>query len=101
MMVRILSLVLWTLWGVAHASPDIEVDTEGAGWRMVGAYDATATMATVPDQARGYVWQAATGMTESCGPAKSPVGMGVFEAEAVANGLTPTLAILLTLTVAI
>lgn len=92
------SWVLLSLFvsGAANAAPDITVDPTNDGtWRMVGAYDATATMATVQDQNLGYVWEAPEGMTESCGPAKSPVGMGVFEAEAVANGLTPTLAILL------
>ena len=34
-------------------------------------------------------------MSQSCGPSKSPDGLGVFEAEAIANQLSPTLAIVL------
>jgi hypothetical protein len=87
-------LLALSFTSVAHAAPELD-SGDSTGWRLVGAYDATAAMATIPDQALGYVWQSADGMNESCGPSKSPVGMGVFEAEAVANGLSPTLAILL------
>ena len=34
-------------------------------------------------------------MSQSCGPSKSPDGLGVFEAESIANQLSPTLAIVL------
>ena len=73
---------------------------EDPGWKLVGAYDATALLATteaaedegeLPD----YVWTPFPGMTSSCGPAKAPDGLGVFEAEALANSLTPTLAVVL------
>lgn len=63
-------------------------------WRLVGAYDASA-VAALGESEPEFVWVPDSDMVESCGPAKSPDGLGVFEAEAVANGLTPTLALVL------
>ena len=72
---------------------------EDPGWRLVGAYDAAALMFLDRDpeveEIPEYVWVQSPGMTESCGPAKAPDGQGVFEAEAIANSLSPTLAIVL------
>ncbi|MED5373150.1 MAG: hypothetical protein VX899_19180 [Myxococcota bacterium] len=82
--------MLLALIGAALAA-----DPADAGWTLVGVYDATAVTGMVPDTAADYAWQAASGMTKSCGPAKRPDGLGVFEATAVANRLTPTLAIVL------
>ena len=69
------------------------------GWRLVGAYDASTLnylgMDHEAEVQPEYVWVAAPGMTESCGPVKAPDGLGVFEAEAIANSLTPVLAIVL------
>ncbi len=72
-------------------------------WSLVGVYDASALthsgIAAKGEDALGagaqYVWVAPAGMRRSCGPAKAADGLGVFEAEAMANRLTPTLAILL------
>ena len=79
--------------GGCFSSPD------DPGWNLVGAYDATTIMAL--DDVLGeelppeYVWVPFPGMSESCGPPKAADGLGVFEAEAMANSLTPTLAIVL------
>lgn len=70
-------------------------------WSLVGVYDAAAVlqMGLQGDDAAAagpqYVWVQSGGMVKSCGPGKSPDGLGVFEASAMANGLTPTLAVLL------
>lgn len=71
-----------------------------SGWRLVGIYESSGLMslplgdegAEVPPN---FVWIAAPGMTQSCGPAKAPDGLGVFEAEAVANRLAPALMLVL------
>lgn len=63
-------------------------------WRVVAAYDSTSVAQLDPADP-AYVWLADTDMMASCGPAKSPDGLGTFEAEAVSNGLTPTLALVL------
>lgn len=65
-----------------------------APWQLAAVYDATALGAPVAAR-DGYLWTAAPGMAEGCGPTSSPVGLGVTEAEAISAGLTPTLAILL------
>lgn len=63
-------------------------------WRLAGLYDGTAVahLGAVPPD---YAWRPHDGMTESCGPAKSPDGLGVFEAEAVSSRLTPALFVVL------
>ena len=67
----------------------------GTEWELVGAYDASATLQAGAIPMAGYVWNPSTGMNASCGPSKGPLGMGIFEAEALGNGLTPTLALVL------
>lgn len=67
----------------------------GTRWELVGAYDATGTLEAGKVPMAGYVWRAAPGMESSCGPSKGPLGLGTFEAEAIGNGLTPTLALVL------
>lgn len=66
-------------------------------WRLVALYDATAVAAVRASSSvdAPAVWTPSKGMIESCGPAKAPDGLGVFEAEAISGQLTPTLAILL------
>jgi len=77
------------------------IDTpEEPGWLMVGAYDAATLMTigrdlTAEESGHQYVWTPFPGMTKSCGPAKAPDGVGVYESEAVANSLSPALAIVL------
>ncbi|MCA9573291.1 MAG: hypothetical protein KC656_35890, partial [Myxococcales bacterium] len=63
-------------------------------WKLAGVYDATAA-AWAPGLEEGYTWRPHAGMSTSCGPAKSPDGLGVFEAEAVGSRLTPVLAVVL------
>lgn len=76
----------------AEAAPSAPVRDDP--WRLVAAYDPSAI--TVLDGAEpAFVWRPDPELTETCGPAKSPDGLGVFEAEAVANALTPTLALVL------
>lgn len=72
-------------------------------WSLVGVYDSAALggMNVVMNTAEGkqapssYVWVAAPGMSSSCGVAKAPDGLGVFEAESLSSGLAPALVILL------
>lgn len=72
-------------------------------WNLVGVYDSAALggMGAAQDALAGkppsssYVWVAAPGMSGSCGVAKAPDGLGVFEAEAFSAGLAPALVILL------
>lgn len=68
---------------------------EGASWSLVGLYDVSAVTATDPSAEAEYAWEERSGMTTSCGPTKTPDGLGMFEAAAMANRLTPTLAIVL------
>jgi len=63
-------------------------------WRLAGVYDGTS-IAQLGEAESDFVWIPREGMVESCGPAKSPDGLGVFEAEAVASRLMPTLMIVL------
>jgi len=73
-------------------------------WRLVAAYDASTIqrldadleeLLAGADASRDFLWQEQPGMSESCGPAKRPDGLGIFEAESVATGLSPTLVLLL------
>ena len=67
-------------------------------WRLVGVYDATAlqTLADPSAQiASTYTWVADPAMSETCGPHWTPEGLGVTEAVALGNRLTPALAVLL------
>ena len=67
-----------------------------AGWSLVGVYDSSALLATSRDEdSPRALWTAAPGMTRSCGPAKAPDGLGMFEAEALFDAQSPALAILL------
>ena len=68
---------------------------EQASWQLIGAYDASALRRILPDGDPNFVWTPAKGMAESCGPAKGPAGMGIFEAESVSSALSPTLALVL------
>jgi hypothetical protein len=66
-------------------------------WQLAGIYDATAlSLGPAEGVAAGnWLWQPVPGMERSCGAAKAPDGLGVMEAQAIANGMTPALAILL------
>jgi hypothetical protein len=64
-------------------------------WDLVGVYDASAVRALNPEATPAMVWQPAPGMSSSCGRAKGPSGLGLFEAESMSNGLSPTLVVLL------
>lgn len=68
---------------------------EASSWRMVSAYDASAIAAFEPRDGLSYLWTPAPGMEASCGPAKRAYGIGIFEAEAMASGMQPTLALVL------
>lgn len=78
--------------GVADEVPEASAPAEP--WRLVAAYDPSA-IAALDGSEPAYTWPRKPPLAETCGPAKSPDGLGVFEAEAVANGLTPTLALVL------
>ena len=64
-------------------------------FRLVGLYDATGVLAVSKRDEQRFLWKPSKQMSQSCGPSKSPDGLGVFEAEAIANQLSPTLAIVL------
>lgn len=65
------------------------------GWELAGLYDSTALVRGAGAPPSDWVWSAPAAMTEGCGEPKSPDGLGALEAEAVAGGLTPALAVLL------
>lgn len=81
----------------------MEAAAADQSWKLVGIYDATALsgLGAAERAAQGesppsnYVWVSAPGMRESCGVAKAPDGLGVFEAESFSSGLAPALVILL------
>ena len=64
-------------------------------FRLVGLYDATGVLAVSKKNEQRFLWKPSSQMSQSCGPSKSPDGLGVFEAEAIANQLSPTLMIVL------
>lgn len=64
-------------------------------FRLVGMYDASAVVGLNPEVEQAYMWQPAVGMEDSCGPAKGPDGIGLYDAELIANRMSPTLAIVL------
>ena len=64
-------------------------------FRLVGLYDTTGVLATAQRNEERYLWKPPTQMVQSCGPTKSPDALGLFESEAIANQLTPTLGIIL------
>jgi hypothetical protein len=70
------------------------------GYRLVGAYDSTALRSMdllIPAEERPkpyeYIWLPPASMKKACGPAKGPDGLGIFEAEAVANRMMPALVV--------
>lgn len=70
------------------------------GYRLVGIYDSTALRGTeIPGQTEespgyGFRWVAPQEMIDSCGPTKTPDGLGIFEAEVLATGRMPTVALI-------
>jgi|GEM_PF-2869279 len=98
----LLALLLASCDGPEEARiAELAVGLEGAtaagaagGWRLSAAYD-VAPLLAVGDQPRDFLWRSAPLMDEFCGPSRRPMGLGVFEAEAIASGLTPTLALIL------
>ena len=64
-------------------------------FRMVGLYDASSVMGKSSQVEQRYLWTPSKQMIENCGPSKAPDALGLFEAEAVANQMTPTLAVVL------
>ena len=64
---------------------------EAAPWQVVAVADLSALGAA--DELS--FWWPSAGMEASCGPAKGPLGIGIPEAQAMAHGLMPTLAIVL------
>lgn len=94
---------MWTTIGLLAAlSASHASDTQP--WRLVAAYDAStisrlevdldALLGGAEDDT-AFLWRTQPGMEDSCGPAKRPDGLGIFEAEAIASGLSPTLMLVL------
>ncbi len=73
--------VLWA--GIALASD----------WGLVGLYDLAAVSGKADSEA--WLWTPYPEMTEACGAAKSPDGIGITEAQAIATRATPALVVLL------
>jgi hypothetical protein len=79
------------------------------GWRLVGAYDATAVLASVAAdrsadedeeetaalQPRPFTWAPNPALTAYCGHPRAPTGLGVMEAVAIHSGLSPALVLVL------
>ena len=87
-------MFLWTaIIGMALA--DHHFMPQQPIFRLVGLYDSTGVITTSKKNEQRYLWKPSSAMVQSCGPSKSPDALGVFEAEAVANQLSPTLAIVL------
>jgi hypothetical protein len=89
-------MIVWTilafaLMGTAKAG---ENDRKPA-FTLVGVYDASAVMGVSNKIQSDYLWRPSQNMEKSCGPSKSPDAMGMFEAEVVANQMSPALAIVL------
>ncbi|MCB9765008.1 MAG: hypothetical protein H6739_34865 [Alphaproteobacteria bacterium] len=82
------TLLLAALGVAAAADPD-------PPWRLVAAYDLSDAMRANPEAQIDWAWRPDSGMNLSCGPTKSPDGLGLFDAEVIAQGLSPTLALLL------
>jgi hypothetical protein len=64
-------------------------------FRLVGLYDASAVVSLDAEAPQTFMWQPSEGMKESCGPSKGPDGIGLYDAELIANRMSPTLAIVL------
>ncbi len=71
------------------------------GYRLAAAYDASALRTLEflqPEDKRpeayDYLWTIPARMQASCGDAKTPDGLGIFEAEAIGNRAMPALALL-------
>lgn len=77
------------------ASLGSDGDDAGIGWRLAAAYDMAPLIADPTASQDGYLWLPYLSMEQYCGPSRRPSGLGVFEAEAMATGLTPTLALIL------
>jgi hypothetical protein len=83
-----------------HAAPAVP-------WRLVGAYDAAAVGLARPapdpeaegaaalDAAMDFMWAPDPELVRACGLPRTPTGLGVMEAVAMATGLSPTLALVL------
>ena len=88
-------LFVLSLWNAAWAGD----------WRLVAAYDATAVRAAGEDLegtaavespvVEPFSWQPNPELLEYCGTPRAPRGLGVMEAVAIAEGLTPALVLLL------
>ena len=82
--------------GVHLARPtEALAGTARDAWALVAAYDMAAVMAADVAPRSDFTWQPRPAMEAACGPVKMPQGMGIMEAEAMAAGLGPTLALVL------
>jgi len=93
-------VLLASMVGCSAEDPIFQDPDAREGYRLVGAYDASALRGMelyVPEEERPrpyeYIWIPSAQMKKSCGPAKAPDGLGIFEAEAIANRKMPALAL--------
>jgi hypothetical protein len=70
-------------------------DSVDPRYRLVGVYDPSSVVGLDPEMEREFHWSAAEGMVDSCGPAKGADGVGLYDADLIANRMSPTLAIVL------
>ena len=52
-------------------------------FKLVGLYDASSVISVGKMRSNDFIWNPPQQMTESCGPAKGPDNLGMFEAEIV------------------
>lgn len=95
----VLAVLACASFGGCEQTDAVFPDADHAdGWRLVGAYDASALRSTdlllAPDDRPApyeYKWLSPAAMNKACGMGKAPDGLGIFEAEAVANRMMPAL----------
>ena len=70
-------------------------DEQVPAFRLVGIYDSSSVLGVSSNLQSSFMWQSSRQMENSCGPAKGPDALGLFEAEMIANQMAPGLMVLL------
>ncbi len=101
--VRTLAVLAFaSMFGACEYADEVFQDPDEVdGYRLVAAYDASSLRALellIPEEERPrpyeYIWREHVNMKKACGPTKAPDGLGIFEAEAIANRQMPALMLL-------
>ncbi|MEL6345921.1 MAG: hypothetical protein AAFV53_22610 [Myxococcota bacterium] len=64
-------------------------------FRLVSIYDPSAVVGLDPEAEQTFLWRSARGMDQSCGPAKGADGIGLYDADLIASGMSPVLGVVL------